>query len=55
MFAALYEIAECRRRGLPYWYIGFYVRDCGRMNYKAHYRPCELLGPDGEWRPMAHP
>lgn len=49
-FGALREIEECRRRGLPYWYAGFYVRDCRRMNYKAGFRPHELLGADGVWR-----
>lgn len=49
VYSALYEIEECRRRGLAYWYIGYYVRDCRQMNYKAQYRPHELLGPDGSW------
>ena len=50
VFSALCEIEECRRRGLAYWYVGYYIRDCRRMNYKAHYLPYELLGPDGLWR-----
>jgi leucyl-tRNA---protein transferase len=49
-FGALCEIAECRRRGLAYWYAGYYVRECAAMNYKADFRPYELLGPDGLWR-----
>jgi arginyl-tRNA--protein-N-Asp/Glu arginylyltransferase len=49
VFGALCEIEECRRRGLPYWYIGLYIRDCPKMNYKIDYRPCELLGSDGTW------
>jgi arginine-tRNA-protein transferase len=49
-FGALAEIEECRRRGLKYWYIGFYVRDCAKMNYKAEFRPHELLESDGKWR-----
>ena len=48
--SALTEIEECRRRGLAWWYIGYFVRDCRRMNYKADYRPHELLGADGVWR-----
>jgi len=50
VFSALCEIEECRRRGLEWWYIGYYIRDCARMNYKAAYRPHELLGVDGVWR-----
>jgi arginine-tRNA-protein transferase len=53
VFGALREIEECCRRGLAYWYIGYYIRDCRRMNYKGQFRPCELLGLDGAWRPMA--
>ena len=50
VFSALREIEECRARRLPYWYIGFYVRGCAAMSYKAGYRPYELLGEGGEWR-----
>jgi arginyl-tRNA--protein-N-Asp/Glu arginylyltransferase len=48
-YGALCEIEECRRRSLAYWYAGFYVRDCRRMNYKAQFRPYELLTTDGGW------
>jgi len=51
VFSALCEIEECRRRGLTYWYAGYYIRDCRQMNYKAQYRPYELLGSDSVWRP----
>lgn len=51
VFNVLWMIDECRRRGIPYLYLGYYVRDCRRMNYKLTYRPCEVLGPDGRWSP----
>src|SRR5215470_3725131 len=35
VFSALREIEECRRRRLAHWYIGFYIRQCASMNYKA--------------------
>ncbi len=50
VFSAMCEIEECRRRQLAFWYIGYYIRECQRMNYKAQYRPYDLLGPDGHWR-----
>lgn len=50
VYSALCEIAECGMRSLPYWYVGYYIRDCRQMNYKAEYRPFELLGHDGIWR-----
>ncbi len=49
IFGGLCEIEECRRRGLIYWYLGYYIRDCGRMNYKAQFRPFELLVSPGRW------
>ncbi|MCB9855137.1 MAG: arginyltransferase [Phycisphaerales bacterium] len=51
VYSAICEIEASRSRGLPFWYAGFYIRDCNRMNYKAAYRPFEMLGPDGQWRP----
>lgn len=51
VFSGLCEIEECRRRGLAYWYIGFHVAGCRKMEYKAAFRPHELLGQDGVWRP----
>lgn len=49
ILGGLFEIDECRRRGLPYWYLGYYIRDCRRMNYKACFRPHELLDSSGGW------
>jgi arginine-tRNA-protein transferase len=42
-------IAETARRGLPHAYLGFHVRDCLSLSYKASFRPHEILGPDGVW------
>ncbi len=55
VYSGLCEIEECQRRGLPYWYVGFYVAGCPKMEYKARFRPCELLGPDGVWRHVELP
>jgi arginine-tRNA-protein transferase len=43
VYAVLSQIAECRRRGLPYLYLGYWIRDCAKMRYKTDYRPVELL------------
>jgi leucyl-tRNA---protein transferase len=48
-FNILQMLADCERRGLRYLYLGYYVRDCGRMSYKRSFRPCEVLAPDGHW------
>ncbi len=47
-FAILWQIAECRRRGLPYLFLGYWVRHAERMRYKTQFRPLELL-IEGEW------
>lgn len=49
-FSALMEIDLCRQIGKPYWYAGYYIRECERMNYKAAFEPYELLHEDGRWR-----
>ena len=47
-FMALAEIGHCQRHGLSWLYLGFLVRDCAKMAYKARYRPHEVL-EDGVW------
>lgn len=49
VFNVLWLIEECRRRALPYLYLGYYVSGSMTMSYKASYRPCEILQPDGGW------
>ncbi len=45
-------IEECRERGIPHLYLGYYVRGSESLEYKANFRPNELFGPEGEWRPF---
>jgi arginine-tRNA-protein transferase len=52
-FSALYEIDWARRAGIPHYYLGYWVAGCTAMAYKNTFRPCELLGTDGVWRPWA--
>jgi len=47
-YAILYQIAEARDLNLDYIYLGYWVRDCRKMNYKISYRPLEML-LDGHW------
>ncbi len=51
-FAILWQIAEARRTGLPYVYLGYWIKDCEKMNYKTQFRPIELLYPYG-WRKLS--
>jgi leucyl-tRNA---protein transferase len=50
IFSAMWEIAFAAREAIPYYYLGYWVRDCATMAYKADFRPFELLCPDGVWR-----
>ena len=43
------HIARARDAGLPYVYLGYWVKGSSRMEYKTRYRPLEILGPQG-WR-----
>jgi arginine-tRNA-protein transferase len=36
--------------GLPYAYLGYLVRGCRSMEYKASFKPYQLLDADGVWR-----
>jgi arginine-tRNA-protein transferase len=49
VFNVLWLVEECRRRGIPYLYLGYYVSGSPKMSYKSHYRPYELLSGDGVW------
>jgi arginine-tRNA-protein transferase len=42
-------IEHAAARGLPHLYLGYYVVGCRSMEYKARFRPNELLQPDGRW------
>lgn len=49
VYSVLAEIELCRAKGLPWYYLGFWVKGCGTMEYKTDYGPYELL-IDGKWR-----
>jgi arginine-tRNA-protein transferase len=48
-FNVLWLVEEARRRRLAHVYLGYFVEGSRTMEYKAGYRPCELLRPDGGW------
>ncbi|MEZ0243205.1 MAG: arginyltransferase [Sphingomonas sp.] len=41
------HILRARAAGLPYVYLGYWVKGSERMAYKTRYRPIEVLGPNG--------
>jgi arginine-tRNA-protein transferase len=49
-FNVLWLVEECRRRGVPWLYLGYHVVGGLGMAYKTDYRPHQILGEDGRWR-----
>jgi arginine-tRNA-protein transferase len=45
--AILWQIMECQRLKLPYLYLGYLIRDCSKMAYKASFQPLEILTERG--------
>jgi leucyl-tRNA---protein transferase len=52
-YGALCEIDFAAREKISHYYLGYWVKDCGKMAYKADFKPCEILAPDGSWREFA--
>ena len=47
-YGAMAEIAWARERGIPYYYLGYWVEGSAAMAYKSRFGPHELL-VDGVW------
>lgn len=52
VFSILWQIEETRRLGLGYVYLGYWIGDSPKMNYKVEYRPQERF-EDNRWRRIA--
>lgn len=47
-FAILWQINKCQELGLPYLFLGYWIKGCGKMEYKSKFRPLEML-INGRW------
>lgn len=50
-YAILWQIGEAARLGLDWVYLGYWIRHCQKMAYKAGFRPHEIF-IDGQWQPV---
>ena len=48
-YGILWQINQCLVNDLPYLYMGYWIRDCQKMSYKAHFKPIEGL-IEGKWQ-----
>jgi arginine-tRNA-protein transferase len=50
-WSILWLVEECRRLGLPYVYLGYWIAESPKMAYKIRFPALEYLS-DGAWRPV---
>ena len=41
IFSILKQIELSKEKNLDYLYLGYWIKDCDKMNYKSQFKPCE--------------
>lgn len=50
-YAILAQINIAKKMGLPYLFLGYWIEESPKMNYKSRFKPCEVL-ENGDWSPI---
>lgn len=51
-FGVMWQVEACRHLGLPYLYLGYWIRESRKMAYKGRFHPLEgRVG--GVWKPLS--
>lgn len=50
-YCIVWQVEQCRVLGLPYLYLGYWIRESRKMSYKARFRPLEGR-VNGLWREL---
>jgi len=53
-YGILWQIQQCRQMNLPWLYLGYWIKQSPKMNYKSNFKPAQCL-LDGRWQPFTDP
>ena len=48
-YCIMWQLQQAKDLGLPYLYLGYYIKESPKMSYKAEYEPIEVL-LDSQWQ-----